>query len=104
MRNFIWLACLIYTLNGFGHIIIGTVLEPMVESYEIDYGAGGQLIMNQFLGFLGGVLIEPAILKSIGRKKTVLLELMIFSITKNVFSFFQYCNILLYIIFIYVVD
>jgi len=98
MRNFIWLACLIYTLNGFGHIIIGTVLEPMVESYEIDYGAGGQLIMNQFLGFLGGVLLAPAIVKSLGRKTTVLIALTLFAITQYVFSFLPDWNILLYIV------
>jgi len=98
MRNFIWLACLIYTLNGFVHIIIGTVLEPMVESYEIDYGAGGQLIMNQFLGFLGGVLLAPAIVKSLGRKTTVLIALTLFAITQYVFSFLPDWNILLYIV------
>jgi len=97
MRNFIWLACLIYTLNGFGHIIIGTVLEPMVESYGIDYGAGGQLIMNQFLGFLGGVLLAPAIVKSLGRKMTVFLALGLFAITQLVFSILPNWHVLLYI-------
>lgn len=97
MRNFIWLACLIYTLNGFGHIIIGTVLEPMVESYGIDYGAGGQLIMNQFLGFLGGVILAPAIIKSLGRKATVFIALTLFAVTQFVFSILPHWNILLYI-------
>src|SRR5690625_2184140 len=94
MRNFIWLACLIYTLNGFGHIIIGTVLEPMVESYGIDYGAGGQLIMNTFLG---GVLLAPAIVKSLGRKMTVFLALGLFAITQLVFSILPNWHVLLYI-------
>lgn len=97
MRNFIWLACLIYTLNGFGHIIIGTVLEPMVESYQIDYGAGGQLIMNQFLGFLGGVLLAPTIVKMLGRKATVFIALALFAMTQFVFSFLPDWSILLYI-------
>lgn len=97
MRNFIWLACLIYTLNGFGHIIIGTVLEPMVESYGIDYGAGGQLIMNQFLGFLGGVLFAPAIVRTLGRKTTVFIALALFAGTQFVFSFMPDWNVLLYI-------
>lgn len=97
MRNFILLACLIYTLNGFGHIIIGTVLEPMVESYGIDYGAGGQLIMNQFLGFLGGVLLAPTIVKTLGRKATVFIALALFALTQFVFSFLPDWNILLYI-------
>lgn len=97
MRNFIWLACLIYTLNGFGHIVIGTVLEPMVASYGIDYGAGGQLIMNQFLGFLGGVLLAPAIVRSIGRKSTVFIALLLFAITQFIFSFLPAWDIVLYI-------
>lgn len=57
MRNFVWIACLIYGINGFGHIILGTILEPLVAHYGISYGDGGQLLMNQFLGFLVGVLL-----------------------------------------------
>src|SRR5690625_6856618 len=79
MKNFVWIACLFYCLNGFGHIILGTILEPLVNYYGIDYGAGGQLIMNQFLGFLVGVLLAPAIIKSLGRKMTVILALLSFA-------------------------
>lgn len=82
MKKFVWLACIIYCLNGFGHIIIGTVLEPMVQSYGIDYGDGGQLIMNQFLGFLIGVILAPAIVNSLGRRNTVFLALLAFAISQ----------------------
>lgn len=40
MRKFIWIACFIYCLNGFGHIILGTILEPLVGYYGVDYGDG----------------------------------------------------------------
>src|SRR5690625_3472824 len=96
MRNFIWIACLIYCLNGFGHIILGTILEPLVDYYGIDYGDGGQLIMNQFLGFLVGVLIAPAIIKSVGRKTTVMIALLSFAISQFVLGILPSWNFLLY--------
>ncbi|MBS4210418.1 MFS transporter [Bacillus sp. FJAT-50079] len=96
MRNFIWLACLIYCLNGFGHIIIGTVLEPMVQSYGVTYGDGGQLIMNQFLGFLVGVMIAPAIVKEFGRRITIFISLLCFAISQFVLGFQPDWNILLF--------
>lgn len=84
MKKFVFFACLIYCLNGFGHIIIGTILEPMVKSYGIHYGDGGQLIMNQFLGFLVGVLFAPVIVKAIGRKMTISVALLCFTIAQFV--------------------
>ncbi|MBS4201908.1 MFS transporter [Bacillus sp. FJAT-49732] len=84
MKKFVFFACVIYALNGFGHIIIGTVLEPMVKSYGIHYGDGGQLIMNQFLGFLVGVSFAPMIVKAIGRKMTISLALLCFAIAQFV--------------------
>ncbi|WP_170119692.1 MFS transporter [Lederbergia lenta] len=95
MKKLIWIACLIYCLNGFGHIIIGTVLEPMVHSYGIDYRDGGQLIMNQFLGFLGGVLIAPLIVNSIGRRMTIFIALLSFAISQFVLSFLPNWDVLL---------
>lgn len=97
MKKFVLLACIIYCLNGFGHIIIGTVLEPMVDSYGIHYGDGGQLIMNQFLGFLFGVLIAPAIVKGLGRKMTIFIALLCFAISQFVLGFLPSWNVLLVI-------
>lgn len=96
MRNFVWIACLFYCLNGFGHIILGTILEPLVNYYGIDYGAGGQLIMNQFLGFLVGVLLAPAIIKSLGRKMTVILALLSFASSQLILGILPDWHILLY--------
>ncbi|MBS4219827.1 MFS transporter [Bacillus sp. FJAT-49711] len=96
MKKFVFFACLIYCLNGFGHIIIGTVLEPMVQSYGIHYGDGGQLIMNQFLGFLVGVLFAPAIVKTIGRKNTLSLALLCFAVSQFVLGSVSNWNFLLF--------
>lgn len=96
MKKFVWIACLIYALNGFGHIIIGTVLEEMVQSYGVVYGDGGQLIMNQFLGFLVGVLFAPLIVKTIGRKYTVVMALFLFAAAQFLLGSMLRWDILLY--------
>jgi len=96
MRNFAWIACLIYCINGFGHIILGTILEPMVDHYGVAYGDGGQLIMNQFLGFLIGVLIAPAVVKLIGRRITVMIALLSFTISQFVLGVLPSWNVLLF--------
>ncbi|TDQ41199.1 MFS transporter [Aureibacillus halotolerans] len=82
MRLFIWLACLSYLLTGVGHIIIGSVLEPMIAHYDLSYSDGGQLIMNQFLGFLVGVLFAPFILKTMGRRTTIVLSFFLFTVAQ----------------------
>lgn len=96
MRNFIWMACFVYCLNGFGHIVLGTILEPMVDHYGIAYGDGGQLIMNQFLGFLVGVLVAPAIVKNLGRKVTVVLSLLAFATSQLMLGILPAWHVLLF--------
>ena len=96
MRNFALLACAIYCINGFGHIIIGTILEPMVDHYGIAYGDGGQLIMNQFLGFLFGVLMAPFIVNLLGRKMTVMVALFLFMFSQFMIGILPNWSILLY--------
>ncbi|KRG12052.1 MFS transporter [Lederbergia galactosidilytica] len=97
MKKFIWIACLIYCLNGFGHIIIGTILEPMVSSYGIQYGDGGQLIMNQFLGFLVGVLVAPLLVNRLGRRITLAIALLSFAISQFIFGSLPNWNLLLFV-------
>ncbi|WP_078394368.1 MFS transporter [Shouchella patagoniensis] len=79
MRKLIWMACLAYLLTGIGHIIIGSVLEPLMAHYGLEYSDGGQLIMNQFLGFLAGVLLAPLALRAMGRRVTLLIALFLFA-------------------------
>ncbi|GBF78374.1 putative MFS transporter, partial [Paenibacillus sp. 598K] len=48
MRTLLWLSCLSYMVIGMAHVVAGAVLEPMMASYGLTYGDGGQFIMNQF--------------------------------------------------------
>ena len=61
MRKILWLACLSYLVIGIAHIIGGSILEQLVTHYNVTYASGGQWIMNQFLGFLVGVLLGPTL-------------------------------------------
>ncbi|KYG25610.1 MFS transporter [Alkalihalobacillus trypoxylicola] len=98
MRKFIWMLGLAYLLTGFGHIIIGSVLEPMLQHYQLDYRDGGQLIMNQFFGFLVGVLFAPKIIKALGRRNTLLLSLFLFAFSQLSLGLLLHWEWLLFII------
>lgn len=98
MRKLVWMACLAYLLTGIGHIIIGSVLEPMMIEYQLDYRDGGQLIMNQFLGFLVGVLFAPLIIKALGRRLVLLLALALFAASQLSLFLLLPWNVLLAII------
>ncbi|GGG25428.1 MFS transporter [Paenibacillus abyssi] len=75
MRKMIWLACLSYLVIGMAHVVSGAILEPLMAHYGLNYRDGGQFIMNQFLGFLGGVLISPWVTRYIGKRNALLLAL-----------------------------
>lgn len=87
MKKLIWMACLTYLINGFGHVVIGSVMEPMLNEYGLEYRDGGQLIMHQFLGFLTGVLLAPWIVKYLGRRYTLIFSLVCFTAGELIFSF-----------------
>ncbi|MFC4601754.1 MFS transporter [Cohnella hongkongensis] len=72
MRRLVFLGCMAYLVVGIGQLVVGTVMEPMVAAYGIKYGDGGQLVMNQFLGGLIGIMLAPWLMGRIG-KKTLLL-------------------------------
>jgi len=75
MRKLIWLGCLSYLVIGMAHVVAGAVLEPLLAHYGLDYRDGGQWIMNQFLGFLFGVLATPYLTRLLGRRNTLLVAL-----------------------------
>jgi MFS transporter, FHS family, glucose/mannose:H+ symporter len=75
MRKLLWLGCLSYLVIGMAHVVAGSVLESVLHSYGLEYRDGGQWIMNQFLGFLVGVLCGPLITRTIGRRNTLLLAM-----------------------------
>src|SRR5690625_4326155 len=68
----------------------------MVDHYGIAYGDGGQLIMNQFLGFLFGVLMAPFIVNLLGRKMTIMVALFLFMFSQFMLVVLPNWSILLY--------
>ncbi|MBJ6360774.1 MFS transporter [Paenibacillus sp. GCM10012307] len=88
MRKLIWMGCLSYLVIGMAHVVAGAILEPLIASYGLDYRSGGQFIMNQFLGFLGGVLITPWLSGRIGRRNTLLLALGSLTLAEGLYSLF----------------
>ncbi|MFC4778924.1 MFS transporter [Paenibacillus sp. GCM10023252] len=87
MRQLIWLGCLSYLVIGLAHVIGGAVLESMMDKYDLSYQDGGQWIMNQFLGFLVGVLLAPSITARIGKRGGVLLALICLTVGEAAYSF-----------------
>ncbi|MEK0317634.1 MFS transporter [Cohnella sp. 56] len=72
MIRLIWLGCLAYLTVGLGQLVVGAVMEPMVHAYGVQYGDGGQLVMNQFLGGLAGTLCAPFLMRRLGRRALLL--------------------------------
>ncbi|MDG0794018.1 MFS transporter [Cohnella ginsengisoli] len=72
MIRLIWLGCLAYLTVGLGQLVVGAVMEPMVGAYGVQYGDGGQLVMNQFLGGLAGTLLAPWLMRMLGRRALLL--------------------------------
>lgn len=86
MKKLIWMGCLSYLVIGIAHVIGGAVLEQLMEHYGITYKDGGQWIMNQFLGFLAGVLIAPYLTSRMGKRGAVLLALGMLTLSEAAYS------------------
>ncbi|MFB9755012.1 sugar MFS transporter [Paenibacillus hodogayensis] len=88
MKKLIWMSCLSYLVIGMAHVVAGAILEPLLSKYGLDYQSGGQFIMNQFLGFLGGVLITPWLSGRIGARNTLLVALGTLTAAEALYSLF----------------
>lgn len=82
MRKLIILGCLSYLAIGLGHVAVGAVMEQLVLNYRINYETGGQLITNQFLGFLAGVLLAPWLIGNLGRRASIVLAFVGFTVAE----------------------
>jgi FHS family glucose/mannose:H+ symporter-like MFS transporter len=86
MNRLIWLGCLSYMVIGMAHVVAGAVLVPLIGAYGVEYGDGGQFIMNQFLGFLLGVLAAPQATKRLGRRSALILALGCLTVAEAAYS------------------
>ncbi|GGG86978.1 MFS transporter [Paenibacillus radicis (ex Gao et al. 2016)] len=86
MRKLLWLGCLSYLVIGLAHVIGGAVLEQMMAKYGLSYRDSGQWIMNQFLGFLVGVLLAPTITSKVGKRGGVLIAIGLLTISEAAYS------------------
>lgn len=91
----IWMGCLSYLAIGLAHVVVGPILDPLIRHYGVDYNDGGQLIMNQFFGFLVGVLVSPWLLPRLGRRRTLLLALGCLTVAETIYSFLPPWGIML---------
>lgn len=85
MSRLILLACIAFILIGLGQLVVGAVMEPMVNAYGIDYSAGGQLVMHQFLGGMVGVMLTPWLIGKVGKKRLLLSALTIMTAAELVY-------------------
>lgn len=86
MKKLIWIGCLSYLVIGVAHVVGGSILEQLIAHYGLSYKDGGQWIMNQFLGFLVGVLLAPSITARIGKRGAVLLAIGILTVSEAAYS------------------
>ncbi|MBH5320524.1 MFS transporter [Paenibacillus sp. GSMTC-2017] len=86
MKRLLWIGCLSYLVIGLAHVIGGSVLEQLIEHYGVTYKDGGQWIMNQFLGFLVGVLFAPALSSRIGKRGAVLAAMGLLALSQAAYS------------------
>ncbi|MCF6409553.1 MFS transporter [Pseudalkalibacillus salsuginis] len=87
MRNLLWIGSLSYLLIGLAHVVMGAVLEELLQYFQRDYSDGGLLIFAQFSGFLIGVLTTPWWSKQLGRRGMILLAFGALTLGQSVYSF-----------------
>lgn len=86
MKKLIWLGCFSYLVIGVAHVVGGAILEQLIDHYGLTYKDGGQWIMNQFLGFLAGVLLAPSVTARVGKRVAVLLAVGILTLSAAAYS------------------
>ncbi|WP_413408211.1 MFS transporter [Paenibacillus amylolyticus] len=76
MKRIFALSCGFYLLIGISSVVLGALLPVLLSHYERGYSDGGFLLFLQFLGFLVGVIVAPALTARIGRKAMLTLALI----------------------------
>lgn len=86
MKKLLWMGCLSYLVIGIAHVIGGALLEQLIAYYDITYKDGGQWIMNQFIGFLFGVLLAPALTGRVGKRGAILIAMALLTLSEAAYS------------------
>jgi FHS family glucose/mannose:H+ symporter-like MFS transporter len=86
VKKLLWIGCLSYLVIGIAHVVGGSILEQLIEHYGVTYKDGGQWIMNQFLGFMVGVLLAPTLTARIGKRGAVLLAMGLLTVSEAAYS------------------
>lgn len=86
MKKLLWMGCLSYLVIGIAHVVGGALLEQLIAYYGITYKDGGQWIMNQFIGFLFGVLLAPALTSRVGKRGAVLIAMGLLTLAEAAYS------------------
>lgn len=86
VKKLLWIGCLSYLVIGVAHVVGGSILEQLIAYYGVTYKDGGQWIMNQFLGFMVGVLLAPSLTARIGKRGAVLLAMGLLTVSEAAYS------------------
>ncbi|CAM2882525.1 MFS transporter [Paenibacillus sediminis] len=87
MRLLFWIGCLSYLLIGCAHVVLGSLLPVMLDYYGLDYRDGGTLVFVQFAGFMVGVLLSPYLIGKFGKRRGLIIALVLLSIAELVYTF-----------------
>jgi len=85
LARLVFLGSIIYLMIGIGQLVLGTVMEPMVQDYRVGYSDGGQLVMYQFLGGMAGVLAVPWLIRTLGLKRLILAAMGLVAVAETGF-------------------
>lgn len=68
MKQFVWIACVMYFVNGLAVVMLGPILPELLAHYHWSYAEGGYLVLVQSLGFLVGVPLSTVAIRRMGYK------------------------------------
>ncbi|OKP86496.1 fucose permease [Paenibacillus helianthi] len=87
MKKLIWIGCLSYFVIGLAHVVMGSILPVLLQHYDRNYSAGGELIFSQFAGFLAGVLISPLLNRRFGKRGGLLIAIGLLVCAETAYAF-----------------
>ncbi|OMD26939.1 MFS transporter [Paenibacillus odorifer] len=87
MKKLIWIGCLSYFVIGLAHVVLGSILPVLLQHYDLNYSAGGELIFSQFAGFLAGVLVSPLLNRRFGKRGGILIATSLLIVAEVAYAF-----------------